>query len=92
MTDVVERLNSMADLFKRWPLYVADIESRVVNDPLVLRLAAAEIEQLRAALTEIACFNDKSANARLKETGSWGAFDEPGSVQIARAALKGKRT
>jgi hypothetical protein len=49
--------------------------------------AADEIGRLRAALTEIACFDDVGANYRLAATESYGAFDEPASVQIARKAL-----
>lgn len=54
------------------------------------RLAAAEAEneRLRNVLREIACFGDYSAEMKLSRTGSYGGFDEPGSVQIARAALQ----
>lgn len=41
----------------------------------------------REALERIAAFNDSGAGLILKRTGSYGAFDEPGSVQAARAAL-----
>jgi hypothetical protein len=50
----------------------------------------AEIKHLRKALTKIAAFGDKGACELLKNTGSWGTFDEPESVQVARAALKGE--
>lgn len=43
--------------------------------------------ELLEALEEIAAFNDRAANAYLKQTGSYSLFDEPGSVQIARAAI-----
>lgn len=56
--------------------------------------AAEEIVDLRAkcirfheALMRLACWDDEAANARLKATGSYGLFDEPGSVFIARNAL-----
>lgn len=55
--------------------------------------AAREVELLarlatyEAALREIACYDDKGANERLKATGSYSYFDEPGSVMIARKAL-----
>lgn len=49
--------------------------------------AAAEIERLREALREIAAINDTLANDFLENHKSYGAFDEPGSVMIARAAL-----
>lgn len=41
-----------------------------------------------AALTVLSCFDDKTACRNLEETGRYGAFDEPGSVQIARVALR----
>lgn len=44
-------------------------------------------EALREALEQIACFNDEGANRWLEKSGSWAGFDEPSSVQIARAAL-----
>ncbi len=40
-----------------------------------------------AALTEIASFNDQTAQGYLKKTGSYAYFDEPGSVETAREAL-----
>jgi hypothetical protein len=52
--------------------------------------AAAEIERLREALREIAAINDTLANDFLENHKSYGAFDEPGSVMIARSALKGQ--
>jgi len=48
----------------------------------------AEIERLREALEDITCFDDTAANAYLKNHGSHTMFDEPGSVKIARDALK----
>lgn len=47
----------------------------------------AEVERLRKALTEIAAFNDIWANGELFMCGSYSSFDEPHSVQTARAAL-----
>jgi hypothetical protein len=46
--------------------------------------------KLAEALRKIACFDDESANERLRRTGgdSYALFDEPGSVQIAREALR----
>lgn len=49
----------------------------------------AEVERLREALTEIAAFNDIWANGELFMCGSYSSFDEPHSVQTARAALNG---
>lgn len=53
------------------------------------RIAALEARCARyeAALNSIASWNDTGANERLKNTGSYSAFDEPGSVSEARAAL-----
>lgn len=52
------------------------------------RAAAAEIERLRAALEHIAAFDDLHGSSRLEATGSYSGFDEPGSTQIAREALR----
>ena len=46
-----------------------------------------EYRTLLAALDDIAAWNDKCANQRLVETGSFGAFDEPAAVKTAREAL-----
>lgn len=48
---------------------------------------AARADLLTEALKDIAAFNDKSACAYLANTGSYGCFDEPGSVLVARKAL-----
>lgn len=63
-----------------------DIEDKYLENLANARLIAAAPDLL-AALEQIATFNDHAANARLEATGSYSAFDEPGSVQIARAAL-----
>ena len=47
-----------------------------------------ERDRYRRALEEIACYDDKGANERLAARGSYSSFDEPGSVQTARAALE----
>ncbi len=49
---------------------------------------ALENARLRAALVLIAAFDDKTANSRLDATGSWGGFDEPGAVRVARKSLE----
>jgi hypothetical protein len=54
---------------------------------VALATSEAAREKLEAALREIAAYDDTGANERLAKTGSYGSFDEPGSVQIARAAL-----
>ena len=41
----------------------------------------------REALQRIACFDDEGAEAWLRKHGSYGGFDEPGSVEIARTTL-----
>lgn len=48
------------------------------------------LECMKRALETIAAFNDEFANMRLEKTGSYGGFDEPGSVSTARQALKEK--
>ena len=50
----------------------------------------AENKRLREALNRISHWNDFRASDRLERTGSYAGFDEPGSVEIARAALKGE--
>jgi hypothetical protein len=59
-------------------------EGRIVADFIAW---AACAPSLRDALVDIACFTDEGANRRLAERGSYSSFDEPGSVQIARAEL-----
>ena len=44
-------------------------------------------EALMDALIKIAAFNDKSASEFLDQTGSYSCFDEPGSVELARATI-----
>lgn len=48
--------------------------------------AEAEAALLHA-LEDIAAFDDRLGSDRLAKTGSYGSFDEPGSVEIARTAL-----
>lgn len=45
------------------------------------------LNAVKAALTEIAAFNDERASHHLSLTGSYSRFDEPGAVQAARATL-----
>jgi len=52
------------------------------------RPTSQRIERLEGALREIASFNDKDASEHLERTGSYSLFDEPGSVEVARAALQ----
>lgn len=50
------------------------------------RIINAAPDMLKA-LIEIAAFDDEQASERLAAWGSYGSFDEPGSVQIARECL-----
>lgn len=69
-----------------WP---ADATYIVAAQPKNVIALLDERDRLRTALRMIACYDDKGANDRLKATGRFSAFDEPGSVEIARAALGG---
>lgn len=42
-----------------------------------------------ATLRKIAVYDDAAANAYLRATGEYSAFDEPGAVEMARGALEG---
>lgn len=78
------------------PLNEIELDSYVglveLHDPEII---SNLIQQSRAAiryreaLISIAAYDDALANERLKSTNgtNYGGFDEPGSVQIARAAL-----
>lgn len=44
-------------------------------------------EDLVRGMLFLCCFADEAANERLEITGSYGAFDEPGSVEISRGQL-----
>ena len=61
------------------------------NKVALLSAALAQAEQreqkLLDVLRRIADLDDERANEMLALTGSWTAFDEPASVQTARAAL-----
>ncbi len=64
--------------------FVEKLDSEVlVLDPANDRMAGG----LLAALKRIAAFSDVAASNKLYATGSYSAFDEPGSVEIARDAL-----
>lgn len=47
-----------------------------------------QLQVLVDGLLKIATYGDIQANNHLKSTGSYGLFDEPNSVQIARDTLK----
>ena len=97
MTDhkeLVERLRSVAHqaCFGPWTdTKVAGLKA--IEDAIrVIEAQAAEIAALREALTEIGAFDDKLANEYLASHGSYGGFDEPASVMIARAVLTHRAT
>ena len=54
-------------------------------------LVARALIRMHGALTEIAAFDDAWGNKRLEVHGTYSSFDEPSSVQIARAALEGEK-
>jgi len=49
--------------------------------------AADALDAMEMALREIAAFDDVGANRYLDDCGSYGKFDEPSAVRIARDAL-----
>lgn len=57
----------------------------VMNHPFD---AADKFMDFHDALYRIAAFDDKGASERLEITGSLSSFDEPGSVKMARDALR----
>ncbi len=52
-----------------------------------IKFACNAYPKLIEALQEIACLNDIDGNHHLALSGSYGMFDEPGSVRTARATL-----
>lgn len=92
MTDIVKRLRAYAKVWGNEPSipphpgtspgFTTGMVIGDAND------AADEIERLREALKKIAAYDDHLAQKHLEETGSYGAFDEPGSVGMAREALE----
>lgn len=50
--------------------------------------AKDKIACYETVLTALAAYDDKHANAYLKESGKWSAFDEPGAACAARTALE----
>jgi len=52
-----------------------------------IRFLLRRVSRFRQELRLIACYGDESASKHLEVTGSYGAFDEPGSVQYARELL-----
>ena len=52
---------------------------------VIERVRPSEI--MKAALIEIAAFNDYAANERLVRTGGYDALNKPSAVKIAREAL-----
>lgn len=64
-------------------LLVAD-HARILSENAALK---EQVQEFREALTSIACFEDAGANHFLERTGNYCQFDEPCSVEAARAAL-----
>ena len=71
---------------------LADAESNA--ETMVARWNALEgynpeaVRDVVEALRSIACFGDEGANRYLAAHNSYGGFDEPNAVSIARAALR----
>lgn len=63
-----------------------DPDDLLPYDADALAVARAYIKE-HEALVKIAAFDDVWSNNRLEKHGTYGSFDEPGSVEIARAAL-----
>jgi len=68
---------------------IASAPSVIADMADALAAALARVEALEGALTEIAAFDDVGACEYHDRTGGYAAFDEPGAVEAARAALKG---
>ena len=92
-TELVERLRAACIDWNDTPMQDAE-EPRVILDCATMREAAdgltaitAKVALLTEALAKIAAFYDEAASRHLTHTGSYGAFDEPSSVEIARRAL-----
>jgi chromosome segregation ATPase len=67
-----------------------DCQDALAKAQATITALQSERDRLREALEKIAAYDDTGAEANLKATGSYSSFDEPGSVQRARAALAGK--
>lgn len=78
LIDNLERLHSLD------PSVANNIGPRAAA---TIRRLTAERDAYEAALRTIAALDDHSANEYLARRGSYGAFDEPGSVQTARSTL-----
>lgn len=65
-------------------------ENALIEDARLIALApqlAAALIKAEEALMKIAALDDLYASKKADATGDYGWFDEPGSVQTARAAL-----
>lgn len=65
----------------------AEVECRAAAARVLAAIDVEALAGLVEALVEIASFGDQYANETLAECGSYSAFGEPCSVQVARAAL-----
>ena len=76
----------MSKLQERLRSYAGDVATSSLN-AVRFREAADALDAMEKALREIAAFDDVGANRYLDDCGSYGKFDEPGAVRIAREAL-----
>lgn len=67
---------------------MSGVHHRTLGDARLIAAAPA----MHEALSKIAAWDDEGANRKLESTGDYTSFDEPGSVEIARAALKAVST
>lgn len=53
-----------------------------------IRRLLNDYKRIYAVMETIGCFKDEQANTRLKNTGSYSAFDEPYSVELIRKLIQ----
>lgn len=71
------------------PPHKRELDTRLLKADFSSLIARLEIAE--AALRKIAAYDDAAANAYLRATGSYGAFDEPGAVELARGISEGNK-
>lgn len=74
----------------KWPRYSETDVARTVAEVFGTDPDRLNHLRYRAALIEIAAYDDKAASDHLAYTGSYSCFDEPGAVETARKALEGR--